>query len=45
MKFKSSELVSFAVLMGIAFSIMGWYGSRTGVPVQQPAHVYQQFSA
>jgi len=40
---KSSELISFAVLMGIAFSIMGWYGSRTGVPDSKPAQVSQQF--
>jgi hypothetical protein len=40
---KSSELVSFVVLMGIAFSIMGWYGSRTPVPVQQPAQVEKAF--
>jgi hypothetical protein len=43
---KSSELVSFGVLIAIFGSIMGWYASRIpvpSVPVQKPAHVSQQY--
>jgi hypothetical protein len=40
---KTTELLSFAILMVLVFGVMGWYSSRTAVPVNQPAHATQQF--
>lgn len=41
--FKSTELVSFGILIALSGIIMSWYASRTNVPLQQPAQVHQQF--
>jgi hypothetical protein len=40
---KSSEIVSFGVIIALCGIIMSWYASRTDVPLQKPAHVSQQF--
>lgn len=40
---KATELVSFGVFIAIVGIIMGWYATRTDVPVKQPSHISRQF--
>jgi hypothetical protein len=43
-KITKGEIASYVILLGIIFSIMGWYSTRTGVPVEKPAQTLSQFS-
>ena len=43
-KISRTEIASFLIFIGLVFSIMGWYESRTRVPDQKPHTVTRQYS-